>query len=333
MTAIRTFGNWELVVVDLASGEKAYINKLTGETREAPPDEVLDILEVENSKVRLPVYDPTSHRFAPLRNGVQVEADLASKPTNVAGPDDTACRCCCGTGVLEPDQGVCPLCDGVGSFESEDGVSRVDLLGGSDDAAFVLLNLLRPSECENIIAQAEGFGFDDCNYQRWMRITDRVSVMGEDLAELLFARARPYLADVEVPGPRGIPQDVKSGIWTPVGLNPCFRVCRYKPGGFFLPHHDGGFSYSTEHRSLKTFMLYLNDDFEGGPTVFYKESQKHYKPPDPAKILHELRPERGSCLVFNSCLTHDGGLLKAGRKYLLRSEVMYRRVVDDDDDF
>merc|ERR1719161_3537991 len=76
-------------------------------------------------------------------------------------------------------------------------------------------------------------------------------------------------------------------------------------------------------------MLYLNDDFQGFPTTFYKGSQKHYTLPDPAKVLHELIPERGSCLVFNHNLTHDGGKLNSGTKYLLRTEVMYQRVCSD----
>lgn len=166
-----------------------------------------------------------------------------------------------------------------------------------------------------------------------MRITDRVSVMGEELAELLFTRAKPYLPDMhiscDIPNlpaglPEGIPMAGERRHWSAIELNPCFRVCRYEPGGFFQPHHDGGFDYDFEFRSFKTFMIYLNDDFEGGPTNFYRESQKHYSRPDEKKVIHELTPERGSCVVFNHRITHDGGVLKEGKKYILRTEVMYR---------
>ena len=37
----KLYGDWECVVQDLASGEKVYINRRTGEVTDDPPDEVL----------------------------------------------------------------------------------------------------------------------------------------------------------------------------------------------------------------------------------------------------------------------------------------------------
>ena len=45
------------------------------------------------------------------------------------------------------------------------------------------------------------------------------------------------------------------------------------PGGHFAPHFDGYFARSTQERSLQTFMLYLNGNFEGGSTNFVDEKQ------------------------------------------------------------
>lgn len=336
-------------MTDLASGTKEYVNKVTGEIAEDPPDEVLQILEAENKRQRprfKPAYEITPHHFAPLS-------------VTARGPQKVVDQCCCcdGTGVVE-HLGICPLCEGQCTFDSDDDqgnptlgipfmqakspatlqpspIEKIDFLSdrfGYDDACFLLRNLMTPSECQAIVEQAEGFGLQPCGYSRKMRVTDRVCVMGDELGDLLFARAKPYLPDMHISHdlpklpaglPRSIPMTGEKRHWSATGLNPCFRVCRYEPGGFFQPHHDGGFDYNSEHRSFKTFMLYLNDDFEGGPTNFYRESQKHYCTPDPAKVIHELKPERGSCLVFNHCITHDGGVLRKGRKYILRTEVMY----------
>jgi len=63
--------------------------------------------------------------------------------------------------------------------------------------------------------------------------------------------------------------------WNPYGLNPHFRICRYRPGGFFGAHHDKGYFVSSNNRSIQTFMLYLNDDFDGGSTRFFTENQPH----------------------------------------------------------
>jgi hypothetical protein len=76
-------------------------------------------------------------------------------------------------------------------------------------------------------------------------------------------------------------------------------------------------------------MLYLNDDFEGGPTSFCQESQKHYAAGDPNKVLYSFRPVRGDCLIFNSKICHDGGTVTAGLKYILRSEIMYQADSED----
>jgi len=159
--------------------------------------------------------------------------------------------------------------------------------------------------------------------------------MGEDLADVLFKRALPYLNDIHVRDserPRGVPAAAMQGAWKPSTINPCFRVCRYDVGGFFLPHHDGDFVNNSRNRSLKTFMVYLNDDFDGGPTNFYDESQPHCAGADPEKVILSYQPERGSCLVFNHDITHDGGELRIGQKYILRTEVLYEhRYLDDSD--
>jgi hypothetical protein len=246
--------------------------------------------------------------------------------------DVAVCICCDGTGVVE-GLDECPLCDGsgyvTGSNESTvspcaDKFNIVELSGDG----FILRNLLSHDECRNVIKQAEKFGLRSCGIRK-IRVTDRVMVMGEDVAELLFERARPYLSDIEVwrcggqKWPKGIPDNAKTGLWTPVGLNPCFRVCKYEARGFFLPHKDGGFRYNDDHLSLKTFMIYLNDDFAGAPTNFFTQSQRTYEPPDASKVIYELRPRRGSCVVFNHGLVHDGGVLHKGVKYILRTEVMY----------
>jgi len=243
--------------------------------------------------------------------------------------------------------GTCPLCDGLGSggwcggsavgasggtLQNSHGpgrssIERIDLLEG-DGCALLLRNFLSPAECHDIIDQAEGFGLRSCGYSTKIRITDRVSVMGEELAEALFRRARPHLGEIEVcssaSGPRGIRREARPGIWWPTELNPCFRVCRYEPGGFFLPHYDAGFDYGHDHLSLKTLMIYLNDGFDAAPTNFYNDKQKHYTQPDPANLVCKLHPECGSCVLFNHMITHDGGRLQSGRKYILRTEVMYR---------
>jgi hypothetical protein len=66
-----------------------------------------------------------------------------------------------------------------------------------------------------------------------------------------------------------------------------FRLCRYRAGGHFAPHFDGYFVENSRERSLQTFMLYLNGDFEGGSTNFVDENQ----------TLHMVSQDRNNLLM------------------------------------
>ena len=55
-----------------------------------------------------------------------------------------------------------------------------------------------------------------------------------------------------------------------------FRLMRYKADGHFAPHFDGHLVESVQVRSMKTFLLYLNDDFDGGSTNIIDDKQLLY---------------------------------------------------------
>jgi hypothetical protein len=63
-------------------------------------------------------------------------------------------------------------------------------------------------------------------------------------------------------------------------------------------------------------MVYLNDNFEGGSTDFYH--------PDHSLRLR-VQPEQGMALVILHPLLHAGTPVQNGRKYVLRTDVMYTR--------
>jgi prolyl 4-hydroxylase len=58
-------------------------------------------------------------------------------------------------------------------------------------------------------------------------------------------------------------------------------------------------------------MIYLNDEFEGGETNFGEIS---------------IKSETNRALVFEHHLLHEGCAVTKGRKYALRSDVIYGRV-------
>jgi hypothetical protein len=135
-----------------------------------------------------------------------------------------------------------------------------------------------------------------------------------------------------------------------VGLNERMRFLRYGPGNFFAPHLDGSYVRSTEagverygEQSFVTFQLYLNEDFKGGATRFISEYDAYsescaedtedglftFQRPQNAlhhsggPLGHSVIPRTGSVLLFQHDCCHEGARVLAGRKYAIRSDVMY----------
>lgn len=96
------------------------------------------------------------------------------------------------------------------------------------------------------------------------------------------------------------------------GVNERFRCYRYQPGERFAPHYDGAYNRDEREGSRLTFMIYLNEGFEGGETAFLDFGVS-------------VRPAMGMALFFQHVLLHEGCLLVRGTKYALRSDIMFRR--------
>lgn len=180
--------------------------------------------------------------------------------------------------------------------------------------AFVIHDFLMPQECAAYVAFSEQQGYEDASINigganavvQDYRNNRRVMVDAADAAAKLFERARPALPPV---------------LWfdgverTAAGLNERFRFYRYDPGQSFEPHYDGSFRRNEREESLLTFMVYLNEDFTGGTTDFYEQENTPRL---------RVKPRRGMALVFRHEMFHAGAPVVSGRKYVLRSDVMYR---------
>merc|ERR1712170_143393 len=70
-------------------------------------------------------------------------------------------------------------------------------------------------------------------------------------------------------------------------------------------------------RSFITFIVFLNEGFEGGATTFYNAGIK-----DPVPCI----PETGKALIFQHDILHEGSELLKGQKYAFRTDVMYAQV-------
>ena len=98
-----------------------------------------------------------------------------------------------------------------------------------------------------------------------------------------------------------------------VGVNERLRCYEYHAGQYFAPHLDGAFFRSDDERSWYTFMIYLNEGFEGGETVFLVEPET------------VITPRPGLALLFQHPIIHEGARVTAGTKYVVRTDLMYRQ--------
>ena len=170
---------------------------------------------------------------------------------------------------------------------------------------FTVTDFFTPEECQEWIAFAEREGFSDAPINTSfgpmmrpdIRNNRRVMVDDEDRAEELLRRASDYLP-------------AKQGQWRLCGINERLRFYRYDVGQQFQWHYDGYFERVGGERSRLTFMVYLNDDFDGGHTSF--ES-------------YAIQPQQGMALFFTHHLLHKGEPVTSGRKYVLRTDVMFRQ--------
>ncbi len=99
------------------------------------------------------------------------------------------------------------------------------------------------------------------------------------------------------------------------GLHERFRFYRYDTAEQFAPHLDGSVSRDTGEESELTFMIYLSDVDAGGETVFYAAGGER---------RFAVRPAAGKALAFDHLQLHEGAPVVSGRKYVLRTDVMYR---------
>lgn len=177
------------------------------------------------------------------------------------------------------------------------------------DRIFVIYDFLTTEECQSFVVRSEKKGYDDApistpgGFVMDKEIRDNARLILDDaaLAKELWQRARQFV-------PR------RDDNWRAVGFNERFRFYRYDPGQKFAPHFDGHFRRSNGEQSHLTFMVYLNDDFGGGETKFYGDEQK---------LRASVRPKRGMALLFIHLQLHEGAPVVKGRKYVLRTDVMY----------
>ncbi len=172
------------------------------------------------------------------------------------------------------------------------------------DSIFTVDDFLTRAECLQYIVRSEEIGYElakvntagGSKVKTDVRNNSRAFYNSEELAQMLWDKIQPF-----------VPMQLANS--TACGLNELFRFYRYQRGHKFKGHIDESYVRNEQEMSFFTFMVYLNDNFQGGDTTFRGV---------------RIRPRQGMALLFLHSLYHEGSEVTQGVKYVLRSDVMYK---------
>eukprot|EP01119_Soliformovum_irregulare_P018517 TRINITY_DN5698_c0_g1_i5.p1 TRINITY_DN5698_c0_g1~~TRINITY_DN5698_c0_g1_i5.p1 ORF type:complete len:716 (-),score=113.85 TRINITY_DN5698_c0_g1_i5:50-2197(-) len=188
---------------------------------------------------------------------------------------------------------------------------------------FTVDGFLSDDECRHYLAEAEQLGFESLNKEFKVdhRNNLRTSAHSPELAAVLFDRVKCVLNRHDVEGVRPIGQG-NEGHWFPTGMDPWFKFSKYDVGTYFHAHMDLPYYISEDERTIYTVMIFLNDDFEGGKTNFFQRDEPTSKDEE---VMLSIEPKLRRAILFNHDTRHAGAILTRGCKYILRSEIIFRR--------
>lgn len=185
-------------------------------------------------------------------------------------------------------------------------------------------NFLTASECQELIIFSENKSYEEATVSlksgakmmKNVRNNERLIYEDEKLAHHYWERLKSFC-------PTYINEVVKDETQKQkaVELNPRFRFYKYGSHQRFKKHIDGRVEVEKEGRKYEsriTFLIYLNNDFEGGETAFsYKNENNEIE-----ETI--IQPKAGTALCFVHEIKHEGKSVPKGTKYVLRSDIFYQ---------
>jgi hypothetical protein len=199
--------------------------------------------------------------------------------------------------------------------------------------AFLIADLFTADECNAIIQAGEAVGYDPDQPAGGTSAADKKSILAH---AFVWCTDVPFIQTVWCRVQDLVPRVVAGG--RAVGINRRWRCYRYVPGSVYRPHIDGAWpgsgvdesgayvydDFQDGRTSRLTFLIYLNDDFNGGCTTFFTPSVKEHGVLD----ARGVRPRQCAALVFPhgdtiGALLHEGSPVEQGAKYVVRTDVLY----------
>lgn len=202
--------------------------------------------------------------------------------------------------------------------------------------AYKLLNVFSEKEVKQFIELSESLGYQKdaaVSLPREVRHNDNVTIVVDDRTErLIWERvANAVNNNLEIfEGKK------------PLGINARFRFYRYGEGDFFKFHIDGDWPGSKvegdklirdaypDRYSKMTFLILLNENFDGGETRFLVNADNPGQPARRGDTTQEVdvRTPARSVLLFPHgrhplhCV-HSSVPITKGTKYIIRTDMLF----------
>ena len=162
------------------------------------------------------------------------------------------------------------------------------LVYSSSPELFVLDGLILRTECDDLIARARAQGFSRARQRAAGRENEESFIIDRDVTGALLERL-----SVVSPARR---------------IDDLVEIYRYGIGDSISEHSDGPCRMVDDGISAATLLIYLNDGFDGGETVF-------------PKLDLAIRPVCTRALVFAHGVPHAARHVTAGEKFVARVNI------------
>jgi len=148
----------------------------------------------------------------------------------------------------------------------------------------VLKNIFTDNECISFINKYEKYL--DEEYELANGQYSRYDFRDNQLANDIFIKLKPFLEN------------------NIVQVNNKFYISKYHPNSCFICEHADGNVSNNNLISKYTFIIYVNDNFDEGETVFVKDNIA-------------VKPVGGNVLILSQYIIHKAVPPKNGYKYIL----------------
>jgi hypothetical protein len=210
-----------------------------------------------------------------------------------------------------------------------------------DQGVWIIEDFLTEPECQGIVESCRQQGFGDIEhlYSKEYRESKRLLAFDENncLTETIKQRLAndDLLSRIASKGVAPYGFGNQSLTWAPVDgeINPCFRFNYYCDSSGFDWHRDAQYTRDFDCRSSYSIVIYLNEGFSGGETVFMLPNSaptpSGLSMPEELALIGDsyreitVKPRTGLAVIFDQRLIHRGNAL-TGEKFLVRTDLLSR---------